>query len=68
MTLIQRQSTALQAMHEPRTSDKRAHKHRRTVVRAYIADALLRGYTVAEAGQQAVDLWDMYKLETMVEE
>jgi len=67
MSLIQRQEAAIKAMQEPRTSEKRAQKHRRAVVRAYIRDAIMTGYTTQEAAQQAVDIWDMYRLETAAE-
>lgn len=68
MSLIQRQEAAIAAMQEPRTSEKRAVKHRNAVLRAYRRNAIKLGYTLEQAHQQVIDVLDMYRLTTAAEE
>ncbi len=62
MTLLERQEEALRAMLEPRSSERRAAKHRLAVAKAYIRTAVKLGYTVEQARQQVRDVSDMYWL------
>lgn len=61
-TLIQRQDEAIQKMQEPRSSEKRATRHRRSVLNKYVAQSLRLGYTEEQAMQQRRDIIDMYEL------
>ena len=67
-TLIQLQEAAIAAMQEPRSSEKRARKHRAAVLRAYRAKAAKIGYTTEQIEQQVTDIRDMYMLQINAEE
>ena len=66
-TLIQRQDEAIQLMSQPRSSEKRAAKHRGSILRQYKANAVKLGYTTEQAEQQVRDVRDMYNLENHAE-
>jgi hypothetical protein len=66
-TLIQLQDEAIRQMREPRSSEKRAAKHRAAVLRQYKAQAMKLGYTVDQAEWQVRDIRDMYILENAAE-
>lgn len=68
MSLIQLQQQAITRLHEPRTSEKRAAKHRRAVRHWFIATLAKRGYTDAAATQAWNDAFDLWKLEHNAEE
>jgi len=65
MNLIQMQDQAIAEMQAPRTSEKRAWKHRRAVLRAYESKAIKLGYTAEQANQQRRDILDMYNLQVI---
>jgi len=66
-TLIQRQDEAIQLMSQPRSSEKRAAKHRSAVLRQYRKHAAKLGYTPEQVDQQVRDVRDMYNLENHAE-
>lgn len=68
MNLIQTQDAAIAEMMLPRTSEKRAFKHRRAVLRKFEAQALKRGYSAEEAKQARRDVLDMYNLYVLCED
>lgn len=66
-TLIQLQDEAIRQMKQPRSSEKRAAKHRSAVLRAYREEAKKLGYTDEQVVLQSMDVRDMYLLEVRAE-